>query len=49
MLFIITNIQVYKALQSEIDSFSPRSTIISDEEAKTLPYLQAVIKEGARM
>jgi len=43
MLFIITNIQVYKALQAEIDSYSPRGSIISDEEAKTLPYLQAVI------
>jgi cytochrome P450 len=42
------------ALQSEIDSSaSPASTaqnsIISDEEAKKLPYLEAVIKESVRI
>jgi hypothetical protein len=49
MLFVMSNVQIYKSLQAEIDSFTPRDSIISDEEAKGLPYLQAVIKEGARM
>lgn len=53
MLYIITNPHVYLAVHAEVDSFksstSKDDAIISDEEAKTLPYLQAVIKEGARM
>jgi cytochrome P450 len=49
MLFVITNIQVYKSLQAEIDSLAPQNSIITDKEARMLPYLQAVIKEGARM
>ncbi|KAE8450470.1 hypothetical protein EG329_006200 [Mollisiaceae sp. DMI_Dod_QoI] len=48
-LFIITNPFVYKRLQAEIDSTQTAKPIISDEEARKLPYLQAVIKEGARM
>lgn len=43
MLFIIANARVYKTLQAEIDSHITRGSIIADEEAKTLPYLQAVI------
>jgi len=49
MLYIVTNPHVYKAIQAEIDSTDVKDVIISDEEAKTLPYLQAVIKEGARI
>jgi len=49
MLFVMTNVLVYRTLQAEIDSFSPINHIITDEEAKRLPYLQAVIREGARM
>jgi cytochrome P450 len=49
MLFIITNPHVYKKLQAEIDSTVRKGSVISDAQARTLPYLQAVIKEGARM
>jgi cytochrome P450 len=49
MLHIITNPQAYRALQAEIDSVPVAGSIISDEQAKNLPYLQAVIKEGARV
>ncbi|KUJ10427.1 cytochrome P450 [Mollisia scopiformis] len=48
-LFVITNPQVYSTLQSEIDSSVTSGAIISDVEARQLPYLQAVIREGARM
>jgi cytochrome P450 len=49
MLLIITNPHVYKKLQAEIDSTVRAGSVISDAQARTLPYLQAVIKEGARM
>lgn len=50
MLHIITNPLVYTRLQSEIDGTSTQDgSIISSETARTLPYLQAVIKEGARI
>jgi cytochrome P450 len=49
MLRIITNPQAYRALQAEIDSVPVAGSIISDEQARNLPYLQAVIKEGARV
>ncbi len=49
MLHIITNLHAYRALQAEIDFSAVSGSIISDEQAKTLPYLQAVIKEGAHV
>lgn len=49
MLYIMTNPHVYRKLQSEIDSTICKGQIISDEQSRTLPYLQSVIKEGARM
>jgi len=49
MLYIMTNPQVYNKLQTEIDSTLCRAGIISDKQARTLPYLQAVIKEGSRI
>ena len=49
MLYVMANPGVYRKLQSEIDSTICSGPIISDEKARTLPYLQAVIKEGARM
>jgi hypothetical protein len=49
LLYIITNPQVLRSLQAEIDTASVPSCIISDEQAKTLPYLQSVIKEGLRI
>ncbi|KAH8654015.1 pisatin demethylase [Tricladium varicosporioides] len=48
-LYVITNPSVYRKLQSEIDSFHPQNTIISDKEATSLLYLIATIKEGLRM
>ncbi|KAK4206161.1 cytochrome P450 family protein [Rhypophila decipiens] len=43
----------YRTLQAEIDKFmkSGKATrpVITDAEAKSLPYLQAVIKEGLRI
>lgn len=55
LLCIITNPQVHAKLLVEIDQTcasgdlaSNRDSIISDREARTLPYLQACIKEGLR-
>jgi len=50
LLYIITNPLVYKKLQYEIDCTDIGiAPVISDAIAKRLPYLQAVIKEGARI
>jgi cytochrome P450 len=53
MLNIISSRQVYTTLQAEIDaaiaSGKISSPVVSDAEARTLPYLQAVIKEGLRI
>ncbi|CAG8982895.1 hypothetical protein HYALB_00002912 [Hymenoscyphus albidus] len=54
MLFIMTNPRVYKRLQSDIDNFVketnlPKDQIISNKSSETLPYLQAVIREGLRI
>ena len=48
MLYIITNPRVYSKLLAEIANASPSSPI-QDAEARNLPYLQAVIKEGLRI
>jgi cytochrome P450 len=52
-LHIITNPRVSPALFSEIHSAGltsrPWNSIILDAEARNLPYLQAVIKEGLRI
>ncbi len=47
-LYIITIPRVYSRLLAEISSASISSPI-QDAEAKKLPYLQAVIKEGLRI
>lgn len=52
MLGILSNPIAYKKLQSEIDrgiSTGHISSPITDAEARRLPYLQAVIKEGLRI
>jgi cytochrome P450 len=49
MLFIITNPSIYSKLQAEIDATVRPGHVISDVQARTLPYLQAVVKEGARI
>ena len=48
MLYIITNPRVYSTLLAEIASV-PLLSPVQDMEAKKLPYLQAVIKEGLRI
>ena len=53
MLYIITSPRVYSTLQSEIDAAVQENKISSlidqNEEARALPYLRAVIKEGLRI
>ncbi|PVI00777.1 cytochrome P450 oxidoreductase [Periconia macrospinosa] len=51
LLSLISNPRVYSRLIEEIDGAVARGAIsspITEEEAKRLPYLQAVIKEGLR-
>lgn len=52
MLHVTTSPSVYRKLQAEIDSNLSNGTIsspITDAQARRLPYLQAVIKEGLRI
>ena len=52
LLSLLSNPHAYSALQSEIDSAIAANKIsspIKDSEARNLPYLQAVIKEGLRI
>jgi cytochrome P450 len=48
LLYISTNPHIYNTLLSEL-SHAKISHPITDSEARQLPYLQAVIKEGLRM
>jgi cytochrome P450 len=53
IFFVASNAVAYRKLQAEIDSaaktLSSGEAVVSDQQAKALPYLQAVIKEGLRM
>jgi cytochrome P450 len=51
LLHVITNPLVYAAIQAEIDAALSKvqRPVISDSQARNLPYLQAVIKEGLRI
>jgi cytochrome P450 len=53
MLYIITSPHVYSTLQAEIDhavlESKISSPVVTNKEARELPYLQAVIKEGLRI
>ncbi|KAG7288371.1 hypothetical protein NEMBOFW57_007902 [Staphylotrichum longicolle] len=52
LLFVMTSPLVYGRLQAEIDAGIRDGRIsapITDAEARNLPYLQAVIREGLRM
>jgi len=55
MLYLMTSHRAYKKLQAEIDAavtsgHAASSTgIVSDETMKSLPYLQAVMREGLRI
>jgi len=46
--YVITSPRVYNTLLAEL-STSPLSNPVKDSEARKLPYLQAVIREGLRM
>ena len=51
MLHIVTNPGIYRRLQTEVDhgiASGKISSPIMDTEARNLPYLQALIKEGLR-
>ncbi|KAI1394022.1 cytochrome P450 [Hypoxylon trugodes] len=52
LLLLVTNPAAYNKLRSEIDDAILRGDVsspIKDPEARKLPYLQAVIKEGLRV
>ncbi|KAK4095721.1 cytochrome P450 [Parathielavia hyrcaniae] len=55
MLYLLTHPRVYAKLQAAVDAAvaegkaPPAPGIISDAEAKSLPYLQACVKEGMRI
>jgi hypothetical protein len=53
MLYIITSPHVYSTLQAEIGQAvlerKISAPVVTDKEARGLPYLQAVIKEGFRI
>ncbi|KAF3037391.1 hypothetical protein E8E11_000820 [Didymella keratinophila] len=52
MLNVLTNPRIYKRLQDEIDAHVKTGMVsspITDAEARSMPYLQAVIKEGLRI
>ncbi|KAH8883576.1 benzoate 4-monooxygenase cytochrome P450 [Thozetella sp. PMI_491] len=51
IFYLTTNPTAYRLFQEEIDSvgLAAASEVVSDKVAKSLPYLQAVIKEGLRM
>ena len=52
LLNLMTSPLTYQRLQSEIDSAAASGKIgspIKDSEAREMPYLQAVIKEGLRI
>ncbi|WYZ46111.1 hypothetical protein EsH8_IX_000336 [Colletotrichum jinshuiense] len=48
-LYIITSPRILASLRAEIAAAKPSWPVISDAEAREMPYLQAVIKEGLRI
>ncbi|OAA58727.1 Cytochrome P450 [Cordyceps fumosorosea ARSEF 2679] len=49
LLHVITNPPILARLHREIEERHPLDSIISDETARSMPYLQAVVKEGLRI
>ncbi|UQC82541.1 cytochrome P450 [Colletotrichum lupini] len=49
LLHIITSPRVSTALREEIELAKPSWPVITEAEARSMPYLQAVIKEGLRI
>lgn len=48
-LYIITSPRILASLRAEIAAAKPSWPVITDAEAREMPYLQAVIKEGLRI
>src|SRR5579862_3035540 len=52
MIFLMQNPETYKRLQKEVDDFYDKNITegeITYQQCLSLPYLQAVVKEGGRM
>ncbi|OHE90227.1 cytochrome P450, partial [Colletotrichum orchidophilum] len=49
LLHLITNPRVLATLRAEIERFQPSWPVVNEAEARKMPYLQAVIKEGLRI
>ncbi|KAK1503114.1 cytochrome P450, partial [Colletotrichum costaricense] len=49
LLHILTSPRVSAALREEIELAKPSWPVITEAEARSMPYLQAVIKEGLRI
>ena len=49
LLHIITTPRVLTKLRQEIDNTYPSVPVITDDESRQMPFLQAVIKEGLRI
>lgn len=49
MFALMTSPSTYRRLQAEIDSATLSTPVVRDDEARQLPYLQAVILEGLRV
>nr|XP_036576508.1 benzoate 4-monooxygenase cytochrome p450 [Colletotrichum truncatum]KAF6783265.1 benzoate 4-monooxygenase cytochrome p450 [Colletotrichum truncatum] len=49
LLHILTSPRVTEALRAEIEAAKPSWPVITDAEAREMPYLTAVIKEGLRI
>lgn len=49
LLYVLTNPRVYGKLMAEIKATPWKGQVVSSAEAKQMPYLQAVIKEGLRI
>ncbi|PHH62103.1 hypothetical protein CDD82_2047 [Ophiocordyceps australis] len=49
LLFVISNARVSSKLVEEIKAAKPSWPVITNSEARAMPYLQAIIKEGLRM
>ncbi|ATY67502.1 cytochrome P450 [Cordyceps militaris] len=49
LLYISTSPRIHAKMRQEIDDTPLSDAVVSDETARSMPYLQAVIKEGLRM
>ncbi|KAH7124580.1 pisatin demethylase [Dactylonectria macrodidyma] len=49
VLYIISNPRVVEAMRREVEQANPSRPIITDDQARAMPYLQAVVKEGLRI